>query len=126
MAGKEHGSAQWASKNEIKQLIDENDDKNVIFTQTERMSLDTRKTGKNLNMLIVGSPGTGKTRYFAKPNILQANTSFVITDPKGELLRDTACFLIEKGYRLKVFNLIEMEYSDGYNPLNILNRRGMF
>ncbi|MGI6144754.1 MAG: VirD4-like conjugal transfer protein, CD1115 family [Peptococcia bacterium] len=122
MAGKEHGSAQWASKNEIKQLIDENDDKNVIFTQTERMSLDTRKTGKNLNMLIVGSPGTGKTRYFAKPNILQANTSFVITDPKGELLRDTACFLIEKGYRLKVFNLIEMEYSDGYNPFEYIKQ----
>ena len=122
MLGKEHGSAAWAEKKDIKKLIDKKDDHNIIFTKTESMSLDTRKTGKNLNMIIMGSPGTGKTRYFAKPNILQANTSFVITDPKGELLRDTASFLIEKGYRLKVFNLIEMEYSDGYNPFEYIKQ----
>ena len=122
MLGKEHGTAKWADKKEIKKIMDKNDEKNIIFTQTERMSLDTRKTGKNLNMLIIGSPGTGKTRYFAKPNILQANTSYVITDPKGELLRDTACFLLEKGYRLKVFNLIEMEHSDGYNPFEYIKQ----
>jgi type IV secretion system protein VirD4 len=120
MFGKEHGTAQWADRSEIKRIMDKDDKKNIIFTQTEGMSLDTRKTGKNLNMLIVGSPGTGKTRYFAKPNILQANTSYVITDPKGELLRDTGCFLQEQGYRLKVFNLIEMEYSDGYNPFEYI------
>ena len=122
MLGKEHGTAQWAGRNEIKKILDRNKNKNIIFTQTEGMSLDTRKTGKNLNMLIIGSPGTGKTRYFAKPNILQANTSFVITDPKGEILRDTGCFLQEKGYRLKVFNLIEMEYSDGYNPFEYIKK----
>jgi type IV secretion system protein VirD4 len=122
MLGKEHGTAQWAGRNEIKKILDRNRNKNIIFTQTEGMSLDTRKTGKNLNMLIIGSPGTGKTRYFAKPNILQANTSFVITDPKGEILRDTGCFLQEKGYRLKVFNLIEMEYSDGYNPFEYIKK----
>lgn len=122
MMGKEFGTAKWASKSEAKKIADRKDDNNIIFTKTERMSLDTRKTGKNLNTLIIGSPGTGKTRYFAKPNILQANTSLVITDPKGELLRDTASFLIEKGYRLKVFNLIEMEYSDGYNPFEYIKQ----
>jgi len=120
MIGKEHGTAKWAAKKEIKKIIDKDRDKNIIFTKTEAMSLDTRKTGKNLNMMIIGSPGTGKTRYFAKPNILQANTSFVITDPKGEILRDTGCFLQEQGYRLKVFNIIDMQHSDGYNPFEYI------
>ncbi len=120
MLGKEHGTAQWAKKSEGKKLLDKKKDNNIIFTQTEGMSLNTRKTGKNLNMLIIGSPGTGKTRYFAKPNILQANTSYVITDPKGEILRDTGCFLQKKGYRIKVLNVIDMEHSDGYNPFEYI------
>lgn len=86
------------------------------------MSLDTRKTGKNLNMLIIGSPGTGKTRFFVKPNLLQANTSYVVTDPKGEILRDTACFMQKEGYKIKVLNLIEMDYSDCYNPFHYIRK----
>ena len=120
MLGKEHGTAQWAKKVKVKKLLDKKKDNNIIFTKTEGMSLNTRKTGKNLNMLIIGSPGTGKTRYFAKPNILQANTSYVITDPKGEILRDTGCFLQKKGYRIKVLNVIDMEHSDGYNPFEYI------
>lgn len=122
MIGKEHGTAKWAGKLERKRLLDNNFRRNILFTQTEGMSLNTRKTGKNLNMMIIGSPGTGKTRYFVKPNILQANTSYVVTDPKGEILRDTACFLQKEGYKVKVLNLIEMEYSDCYNPFHYIRK----
>ena len=120
MLGKEFGTAEWAKRGDIKKIMDRRKNNNIIFTQTEGMSLNTRKTGKNLNMLIIGSPGTGKTRYFAKPNILQANTSYVITDPKGEILRDTGCFLQKMGYRIKVLNVIDMEHSDGYNPFEYI------
>lgn len=122
MMGKEHGTAKWAGKSERNKLVDKNIRRNIIFTQTEGMSLDTRKTGKNLNMLIIGSPGTGKTRFFVKPNLLQANTSYVVTDPKGEILRDTACFMQKEGYKIKVLNLIEMDYSDCYNPFHYIRK----
>lgn len=122
MFGKEHGTARWAEKNEIEKLKDKRESKNIILTQTEMLSIDTRMTRKNLNVLITGGAGTGKTRGFAKPNLLQANTSFVITDPKGELLRDTGRSLIEAGYKLKVFNLIEMDYSSCYNPFPYIRK----
>ena len=121
MRGKEFGTAQWGGKKDIKPLIDEKEENNVIFTQTESLSLDTQKTGKNLNTLVVGGPGTGKTRFYVKPNILQAHTSYVITDPKGELLRDTGAFLQKQGYKIKVLNLVQREYSDGYHPLHYMN-----
>lgn len=115
MFGKEHGTAKWGEKKDIEKLTDKDDSKNIILTKTEMLSTDTRKTRKNLNVLVIGGAGTGKSRFVAKPNLLQANTSFVITDPKGELLKDTGHSFIEAGFKLKVFNLIEMGYSLCYN-----------
>ncbi|WP_326910670.1 VirD4-like conjugal transfer protein, CD1115 family [Sedimentibacter sp. MB31-C6] len=116
MFGKEHGTASWAGKEEIKKIIDKDENNNIVFTETEQMSLNTKKTRKNLNVLVVGGSGSGKTRFYVKPNIMQANTSYVITDPKGELLRETGSLLYKKGYKIKVFNLIDMDYSSRYNP----------
>lgn len=115
MFGKEHGTAKWGDKKGIKKLTDKDESKNIIFTKTEMLSTDTRKTRKNLNVLVFGGAGTGKSRFVVKPNLLQANLSYVITDPKGELLRDAGKSFIQAGYKLKVFNLIEMGYSLCYN-----------
>ena len=114
--GEEKGSAEWARGAEIKAIMDSDHSKNIVFTETEAMSLDTRKTRKNLNVLVIGGSGSGKTRFFVKPNIMQHNTSFVITDPKGELLKSTAPMLEGKGYKIKVFNLIDLAHSNAYNP----------
>ena len=85
-----------------------------------RLGLNAKKHRRNLNVLIVGGSGAGKTRFYAKPNILQCNSSFVVADPKGELMRATAPLLIEKGYEVRVFNLITPEDSDGYNPFTYI------
>ena len=122
MFGKEHGTAKWADKKEIEKLIDKDKNNNIILTETEMLGLNTRKTRKNLNVLVIGGAGTGKSRFVVKPNLLQGNTSYVITDPKGELLRDTGHFLQEKGYKVKVFNLIEMDYSSCYNPFAYIRK----
>lgn len=122
MLGKEHGTAEWAGKNDIKKIMDKDDKSNIIFTNSEKMSLDTRKTRKNLNILTIGGSGSGKTRFFVKPNLMQSNTSYVITDPKGELLRDTGKLLEREGYEIKVFNLIDMEYSHCYNPFAYIRK----
>lgn len=114
--GKEHGSTAWAEKGTIDKIVDEDESYNTIFTETERMTLDNMKIRKNVNTVLIGSPATGKTRFFVKPNILQASCSYVITDPKGELLADTGSFFIEKGYRIKILNLKDMSSSMCYNP----------
>lgn len=116
MTGKEHGTAKWGGSAERGRIRDKNKAHNLILSQTERLSLKSKKIRKNLNILAIGGAGTGKSRFFVKPNILQANTSLVITDPKGELLRDTGYFLQKKGYKIKVFNLINMVESSRYNP----------
>lgn len=114
--GQEQGSAEWASIKEEKQYADKDFYKNMIFTNSVFMSIDTRKTRKNNNVLVIGGSGTGKSRFVVKPNIMQANTSFVITDPSGDLLESTGHLLEKQGYDIKIFNLIEMENSDKYNP----------
>ena len=81
-----------------------------------RFGLNAKKHRRNLNVLVVGGSGAGKTRFYAKPNLMQCNTSFIVADPNGEMLRSIAPLLIENGYDVKVFNLIEPENSDGYNP----------
>ncbi|NUU75346.1 VirD4-like conjugal transfer protein, CD1115 family [Paenibacillus xylanilyticus] len=117
MPGKEHGTAKWGGNTDRSRIRNNKDQfANVILTETERLSLDTKKVKKNLNLLVIGGAGTGKSRFVVKPNILQANTSFVITDPKGELLRDTGHSLEQQGYKVKVFNLIDMSQSCRYNP----------
>lgn len=118
--GKEHGSAQWGNRSTIKKYIDNDFDKNILFTETERMTLDTRKTLRNNNVLVIGGSGSGKTRNYVKPNIMQLHSSYVITDPKGELLRDCGKLLAENGYKVKIFNLIHMDQSDKYNPFNYI------
>ena len=111
----EHGSAEWGEKKDIEKVEDKQEEKNKIFTQTEKMSINTRKTFKNNNTLVIGGSGSGKTRFFVKPNIMQMNSSFVITDPKGELLSSCGKMLQDNGYEIKIFDLINFENSDKYN-----------
>ena len=119
--GEEHGSAKWGDVRQICQkYADKDKGQNIILTQNTRIGLDGRKHRRNLNVLICGGSGAGKTRFYAKPNILQANTSFVVLDPKGEILRDTGHLLEEKGYEIRVIDLINMERSYGYNPFQYL------
>ena len=115
--GEEHGSAKWGSARQTCKKYAENDSrKNLILTQNVRMGLDGRKHRRNLNVLVVGGSGAGKTRFYAKPNIMQANTSYVVLDPKGEILRDIGYLLEWHGYNIKVLDLIHTERSHGFNP----------
>ena len=142
--GEEHGSARWANQKEIKSLLDKPPkqkkakgepkprdepkpkkgtfvrDNNIILTNEVKMSLNTRQTRKNLNVMVIGGSGSGKSRFYVKPNLMQANTSYVCTDPKGELLRSTGKMLEHYGYKIKVFNLIDMAHSHNYNPFNYI------
>lgn len=122
MPGKEHGTARWAGSTERNSIRHKEKMQNLILTNSERLSLDTKKARKNLNILAIGGAGTGKSRFFVKPNILQANTSMVITDPKGELLRDAGYSLMKQGYKVKVFNLIDMKNSCRYNPFTYIQK----
>lgn len=118
----EHGSAKWGSAGSVnKKYADKKKDENKLLTQNVAIGLDGRKHRRNLNVLVCGGSGAGKTRFYAKPNIMNANTSFVVLDPKGELLRDTGNLLIEKGYEVKVLDLIDMEKSHCYNPFVYLH-----
>ena len=113
----EHGSAKWGKPEIIKKkYVDKEVTKNKILTQNTAIGLDGRQHRRNLNVLVCGGSGAGKTRFYAKPNIMQANTSFIVLDPKGELLRDTGGMLEKQGYDIKVLDLINMEKSDCYNP----------
>ena len=113
----EHGSAKWGNPDLIRKRYEDKDrEKNKLLTQHTAIGLNGHKHRRNLNVLVCGGSGSGKTRFYAKPNIMQANTSFVVLDPKGEILRDTGTLLKEKGYDIKVIDLINMERSDCYNP----------
>lgn len=113
----EHGSAQWGSPVQVnRKYADKVPPRNKILTQNVSVGLDGRKHRRNLNTLVCGGSGAGKTRFFAKPNLCQANSSYVVLDPKGELLRDTGNLLSAKGYDIKVLDLINMEKSHCYNP----------
>ena len=115
--GEEHGSAKWGSAKAVnKKYRAANFEDNKIFTQNVRMGLDGRKHRRSLNTVVVGGSGAGKTRVYAKPNLCQANTSFVVLDPKGELIRDTGYLLKQKGYEVRVLDLLNMERSHCYNP----------
>ena len=115
--GEEHGSARWGNvKSVVRRYMDKDSYKNIILSQNMRLGLNAKKHRRNLNVLVVGGSDAGKTRFYAKPNLMQCNTSFIVADPKGEMLRSIAPLLIENGYDIKVFNLIEPENSDRYNP----------
>ena len=115
--GEEHGSAQWGNAQAVnRKYSSKHFAENKLLTQHVRMGLDTHKHRRNLNTVVIGGSGAGKTRFYAKPNLCQANTSFVILDPKGELLRDTGHMLEKKGYEVRVLDLLNMEKSFCYNP----------
>lgn len=107
--GEEHGSAKWGDPRTLgeKYRDKKHPAANMILTQNVQMGLDSRRHRRNLNILVVGGSGAGKTRFFAKPNVMQANTSYLITDPKGELARAVAPLLIRQGYDVRIFDLLD-------------------
>ena len=113
----EFGSAKWGNVKDLnKKYKQYPNNMNKILTANVCLGLDGKKHRRNLNTLVVGGSGAGKTRFYAKPNIMQANTSFVVLDPKGEILRDTGNLLEKKGYKIKVLDLISMDKSNTFNP----------
>ena len=113
----EHGSAKWGSPDLVnRKYANPIPTENKLLTQNVSLGLDGHKHRRNLNVLVCGGSGAGKTRFYAKPNLMNANTSFVVLDPKGELLRSTGNLLKEKGYEIKVIDLINMSKSHCYNP----------
>lgn len=119
--GKEHGDAVWASMKERMKLKDNDYFKNMILSNDLFMSMNTRFTRRNNNQVIVGGSGSGKTRFVAKPNMLQMNCSYVVTDPKGDLMKSCGKMFEENGYDVRVFNLLEPEHSGCYNPFFYLH-----
>lgn len=121
----EYGSARWGKAEDIKPYIDPVFENNVILTQTERLTMNSRpkdpKTSRNKNVLVVGGSGSGKTRFFIKPNLMQCDskdypTSFVVTDPKGSIIVECGNLLRRRGYRIKILNTINFKKSMRYNP----------
>jgi type IV secretion system protein VirD4 len=117
----EYGSARWGTPADIKPFIDPKFENNVILTGTEFLTINTRPkvpaNARNLNCCVIGSSGSGKTRFWLTPNILQANSSIVTVDPKGQILGQVGSFLKRRGYKIKVFNSIDFSRSMHYNPL---------
>ena len=118
--GEEYGSAKWGSARELNKQYADPNGKNVILTKHVSIGLDGYKHQRNLNILVVGGSGSGKTRFFCKPGIMSVNCSYLIVDPKGEMLRSTGYLLKEEGYDIKVFDLIRPRQSDGYNPFTYI------
>lgn len=119
--GEEHGSAHWAGPRDIKPFIDPDPAHNLRFTRTERLSTDTRRTLRNLNVLLLGSSGSGKTRYYVKPNLLGADMNWAVTDPKGELKRDTESPMKARGYAVHALDLVDLTRSDRFNPMRYID-----
>lgn len=120
--GREYGSSSWGTHQNIKPFIDKDFFNNIILTQTESLTMENRvtpaKNGRNKNVLVIGGSGSGKTRFFVKPNLMQMHSSFVVTDPKGTIIEECGRLLDKIGnYRIKVLNLIDFSQSMHYNPL---------
>ena len=117
----EYGSAKWGNTKQVnKKYADPKYFENKLLSQNVRIGLDGKKHRRNLNTIIIGGSGAGKTRFYGKPNIMQCNTSFVTLDPKGEILRDTGYLLEKEGYVIKVMDLINMNKSHCYNPFEYI------
>ena len=116
--GEEYGSARWGDPRALcqKYMDHQHKEANIILTQHVRLGMDGYKTQRNMNILVIGGSGSGKTRYFCKPGLYSANCSYLVTDPKGELLKAAGGLLLSLGYEVRVFNLIDPEQSDCYNP----------
>lgn len=119
--GEEHGSAHWGDARQLdRKYRDKDPANNAILTQHLQMSLNGRKHLRNLLQIVVGGSGSGKTRYVVKPNIYAANASYIATDPKGELARSAIPLLLDEGYVIRVFDLVDPERSDCYNPFHYI------
>lgn len=122
--GKEYGSARWGMPKDIKPYIDEKYDNNVLFTNTERLTMNGRpsnpKYARNKNVLVIGGSGSGKTRFFVKPNLMQMHSSYVVTDPKGTIVLECGKMLEDHGYEIKILNTINFKKSMKYNPFAYL------
>ena len=126
MPGIEHGSARWGRASEAAAYADAEDaDNNILLSATERIALRPKgfdiRTDCNKNVCVIGGPGTGKTRYIVKPNLMQLNSSYLVTDPKATLLPEVGQMLLDAGYALKVVNLIELDRSMRYNPFSYIS-----
>jgi type IV secretion system protein VirD4 len=117
----EYGSARWGTEKDIKPFVDPKFENNIILTGTEKLTINTRPknpaNGRNLNACVIGSSGSGKTRFWLTPQLLQAHSSYVVVDPKGGVLSQVGAFLQRRGYKIKVFNSIDFSKSMHYNPL---------
>lgn len=121
--GEEHGSAKWGNVRELdRKYRDRDPENNVILSQHLKMGLNGKKHRRNLLQIVVGGSGAGKTRFLVKPNLYLANTSFIVTDPKGEILRAAGPLLLQKGYTLRVFDLVDPAHSDCYNPFHYIRK----
>ena len=123
--GEEYGSARWGTSKDIEPYIDKKFENNILLTNTERIMLGRNKIPKyniNKNVLVIGGSGSGKTRFHVKPNIMQMNASYVITDPKGTILLECGNMLKNNGYKIKVLNLIDFSQSMRYNPFNYIKK----
>ncbi|MBS5404112.1 MAG: type IV secretory system conjugative DNA transfer family protein [Enterocloster sp.] len=121
----EYGSARWGTEKDIKPFVDPKFENNVILTKTEFLTMNTRPknpaNARNLNSCIIGSSGSGKTRFWLTPQLLQAHSSYVCVDPKGGVLSQVGAFLQRRGYKIKVFNSIDFSKSMHYNPLSYIH-----
>lgn len=121
----EYGSARWGTEKDIKPFVDPKFENNVILTKTEFLTMNTRPknpaNARNLNSCIIGSSGSGKTRFWLTPQLLQAHSSYVCVDPKGGVLSQVGAFLQRRGYKVKVFNSIDFSKSMHYNPLSYIH-----
>lgn len=121
--GEEHGSARWGNVRQLnRKYRDKDPENNVILTQHLQMGLDGRKHRRNLLQIVIGGSGAGKTRFVIKPNIYLANTSYLCTDPKGEVARASVPLLLQKGYAIRIFDLVDPEHSDCYNPFHYIRK----
>jgi len=122
--GREYGSARWGSCKDIEPYVDEKFENNILLTNTERLTMNSRpkipKYARNKNVLVVGGSGSGKTRFFVKPNLMQMHSSYVVTDPKGTVLVECGKMLEKNGYEIKVLNTINFKKSMHYNPFAYL------
>ena len=122
--GKEYGSARWGNRKDIEPYMDENFQNNILLTKTERLSMNGRpsnpKYARNKNVLVIGGSGSGKTRFYVKPNLMQMHSSYCVTDPKGTIVLECGKMLEDNGYEIKILNTINFKKSMKYNPFAYL------